>query len=107
MARTWPVSKAERVCCRVIKVFRSMLAPARSRKDAAICTTAKMRRRRLVPPVIRKLALASAGDCEALAVGRLGTYASRTAARIASDAPTQRMLESTVRSEARTENREA
>ena len=35
-----------------------MLAPASSTKDAAICVTAKMRRRRLVPPVMRMLPLA-------------------------------------------------
>ena len=84
-----------------------MLAPASSTNDAAICVTAKMRSRRLVLPVIRTLPFAKPIPCEDSADGSRGTNANNTAAIIASTAPTHSMLESTERSCARTENRDA
>src|SRR5688572_2435430 len=65
---------------------------------------AKILRRRFVAGVTRMLPAARLlpfGDC---ADGSFGTYASSTAAAIASDAPTHNRLESTVTSSARTEN---
>ena len=85
----------------------NMLAPASSTKDAAICVTAKMRWRRLVLLVTRTLPLARFMPFDALAEGRRGTNAKITAAMMASATPTQSMLESTVKSSARTEKREA
>ena len=75
--------------------------------DAAICVTAKIRSRRPVLPVIRKLPLAMFNPFAASAEGNRGTNASSTAATSASNAPTHSMLESTVKSSARTENRDA
>ena len=54
-----------------------------------------------VPP------LACAIPCDAVAEGKRGTNASKTAASRASPAPTQSMVESTCRSRARTENLDA
>ncbi len=76
-------------------------------KDAAICVTAKIRSRRPVPPVMRALPLAWLNPFELSAEGSRGINANKTAATSASSAPTHNMLESTVRSSARTENREA
>ena len=84
-----------------------MPAPASSTKDAAICVTAKTRSRRLVLPVIRRLLLDIPNPCDVSADGRRGTNAKSTAAMTASIAPTHSRLESTVRSSARTEKREA
>ncbi len=84
-----------------------MLAPARSMKEAAICVTAKMRRRRFVLPVMRTLPLDKPKPWEASADGRRGTNAKSTAATTASAAPTHNMLASTVKSSARMEKREA
>src|SRR5258707_1230644 len=83
------------------------LAPAGGTKDAAICVTAKMGWRRLVLPVIRGVALDRLWPLDVSADGRRGTYARMTAATMASAAPTQSRLESTVKSSARTEKREA
>jgi hypothetical protein len=85
----------------------NIVAPASSTKDAAIWVTAKIRWRRLVLPVIRTLPLARLMPFEASADGRRGTNAKITAATMASAAPTQSRLESTVKSSARTEKREA
>ena len=84
-----------------------MLEPASRMNEAAICVTANMRSRRLVLPVIRTLLLDSPIPLDDSAVGSRGTNARRTAATIASPAPTHRMLKSTVKSSARTEKREA
>src|SRR5579859_7338316 len=84
-----------------------MLAPANSTKDAAICVTANMRWRRLVLLVMRTLPLTRFMPFDALAEGRRGTNAKITAATTASATPTQSRLESTVKSSARAEKREA
>ena len=84
-----------------------MLAPAKRTKDAAICVIAKTRRRRFALPVIRRLPPARPNPWDVPADGRRGTKARNTAATTANAAPTQSMLESTVRSSARTEKREA
>src|SRR6202451_4735034 len=84
-----------------------MHAPARSTKDAALCVTAKARWRRLVLLVMRTLPLARFMPFDALAEGRRGTNAKITAATTARATPIQSRLESTVRSRARTEKREA
>ena len=63
--------------------------------------------RRLVLPVIRTLPLERPDIFPLPADGRRGTNAKNTAATTASAAPIQSRLESTVRSSARTENREA
>jgi hypothetical protein len=76
-------------------------------KDAAICVTAKIRWRRLVLPVIRTLPLDRLSPPGVPEEGRRGTKARITAATIASAAPTQSKLESTLKSRARTEKREA
>src|SRR5216684_218811 len=55
MVRTWRMSRPVCAVCRAISVVTTVLAPASSTKDAAICVTAKMRWRRLVLPVIRVL----------------------------------------------------
>ena len=84
-----------------------MAAPASSTNENATCVVAKIFKRRLVAGVMRMLPAARplpVGDC---ADGSRGTYASSTAAAIASDAPTQSRLESTVTSSARTEKRAA
>src|SRR5580692_8338710 len=106
MTRTRCVSRTVRAFCMSSKVFSSMLAPARSRNEAAICVMAKRRSRRLVPPVMRTLPVARPKPCEEFDEGRRGTKARSTAANIASPAPTHSMLESTVRSIARIEKRE-
>jgi len=82
----------------------SVLAPASSTNDAAICVTAKIRWRRLVLLVMRAFPLDRPNPPDD---GSRGTYARITAATIASAAPTQSRLESTVKSSARTEKREA
>ena len=107
MARTWRVSTPVCAVCSAISVVINMLAPASSTKDAAICVTAKIRWRRLVLPVIRALPLERPRPPDASADGRRGTNARITAATTASAAPTQSRLESTVKSSARTEKREA
>ena len=84
-----------------------MPAPASSTNENAICVVANTRRRRLVPGVIRTLPLARPRPAGACGDGRRGTYASSTAAAIASPAPTQSTLESTVTSSARIEKRAA
>ena len=84
--------------CSAISVVTSMVAPARRTKDAAICVTANMRWRRLVLLVMRTLPLARFMPFDALADGRRGTNARITAATMASAAPTQSKLESTVKS---------
>ena len=90
-----------------IKVLTSMLAPASSTNDAAIWVIAKTRCRRVELPVTRVLPLASPNPCDDSADGSRGTNANSTAAITASSAPTHSTLESTVRSRARTENRDA
>ncbi len=107
MASTWRVSRPVCAACSEISVLTNALAPANSTKDAAICVTANIRRRRFVLPVIRTLPFDRPIPFEASADGRRGTSAKSTAATTASAAPTQSMLESTVRSSARTEKREA
>src|SRR5438552_155986 len=107
IARTWRMSRPVCADCSDSSVLTKALAPASSTKDAAICVTAKMRSRRFVLPVIRTLPLERLIPCEESADGRRGTKASNTAATTASAAPIQSILESTVRSSARTENREA
>ena len=101
------VSNPGLAACSEISVFRSMAAPASSTNDAAICVTANIRNRRLVPPVMRRPPLVSAKPREASALGRRGTNASSTAASSASPTPTHSMLESSARSSARTEKRDA
>ena len=78
-----------------------------STKHAATCTKTKTFSLLLVVPVIRKLPAASPSPWGTRDDGSRGTNASRVAARTASPAPTQSMLESMVRSCARTENRDA
>jgi hypothetical protein len=92
----------------------NVLAPASSTNDAAICVTAKIRWRRRVLPVIRALPFAKLSPLgepddvpDVPEEGKRGTKARITAATIASAAPTQSKLESTLKSSARTENREA
>ena len=58
-------------------------------------------------PVIRRLPFDRPNPFDVSADGRCGTYAKSTAAATASTAPTHSMLESTVRSSARTEKRAA
>ena len=84
-----------------------MAAPASRTKEAAIWVTAKARRRRVPPPVIRALPLDRLIPFGPSPDGRRGTNARSAAAASASPAPTHSMLESTVRSSARTENRDA
>ena len=84
-----------------------MPEPASRTNDAAIWVTAKSRRRRFVPVVIRRLPLERLTALVASAPGRRGTKASSTAASAARPTPTHSRLESTVRSSARTENRDA
>jgi len=57
--------------------------------------------------LIRRLLFEIPNPCEASAEGNRGTNARSTAATMASTAPTHSMLESMVRSSARTENRDA
>ena len=64
-----------------------MLAPASNMNEAAIWVTAKMRKRRLVPPVMRTLLLASVIPLDDSADGRRGTNARSTAAMTASAGP--------------------
>ncbi len=99
-----------------MSVVINVLAPASNTKDAAICVTAKIRWRRLVLPVIRALpldrlsplGLPEVADADVPeAEGRRGTNARITAATMASAAPTQSKLESTLKSRARMEKREA
>ena len=101
------MSRPVRAVCSAISVVISVLAPASSTNDAAICVTAKIRWRRLVLPVIRTLPLDMFSPLAASADGRRGTNAKITAATTASAAPSQSRLESTVKSRARTEKREA
>src|ERR1700736_3371831 len=101
MASTWRVSKLVRALCSAISVVINVLAPASSTNDAAICVTAKMRWRRLVLLVIRTLPLDRLSPLGAPDVpeeeGKRGTKARITAATIASAAPTQSKLESTLK----------
>ena len=90
-----------------MRVLISIVAPASRTKDAAICVTANARSRRFALPVIRVLPLDNPNPCEASDEGSRGTNASVTAAITASAAPTHSRLESTVKSSARTEKREA
>ena len=85
----------------------SMPAPASRTKDAAICVTANILSRRLVPVVIRTLPLDRPSPLADSAEGRRGTNASSTAAATARMTPTQSRLASTVTSLARTEKRAA
>ncbi len=105
--RTWRVSRPVCAICSAISVVMTVLAPVSSTKDAAICTTAKILWRRLVLPVIRRLPLNRLRPLDVPADGKRGTNAKITAATTASAAPTQSRLESTVKSSARTEKREA
>src|SRR5216684_1390316 len=105
--RTLRVSKPRRAVCSAIIVVINIVAPARNTKDAAICVTAKIRWRRLVLLVIRTLPLDRPRQLDVSADGKRGTNAKIIAATMASAAPTQSMLLSTVRSRARTEKREA
>ena len=73
----------------------------------AICVTAKIRWRRLVLLVIRTVPLDWLSPLDAPEEGRRGTNARITAATMASAAPTQSKLESTLKSRARMEKREA
>src|SRR6266699_3075887 len=57
MVKTWRMSRPVCAICSAISVVITVLAPANSTKDAAICVTAKIRWRRLVLPVIRALPL--------------------------------------------------
>ena len=84
-----------------------MLAPASKMNDAAICVMAKARSRFVVLPVMRGPPLARPIPCDVFASGRRGTNANTKAAISASPALTQSMLESTVKSSARSENFEA
>ena len=84
-----------------------MPAPASRRNDAAICVTANIFSRRLVPVVIRTLPLDSPSPRAESEDGSLGTNASSTAAATASTTPTQSSVASTVTSLARTEYRAA
>ncbi len=93
--------------CSAISVAINILAPASSTNDPAICVTAKIRWRRLALPVVRTLPLDRLNPLEVSPDGRRGTNAITTAATIASAAPTHNRLESTVKSSARTEKREA
>src|SRR5271169_5967412 len=117
-ARTCCVSRPVCVLCSAISVVINVLAPASNTKDAAICVTAKIRWRRLVLPVIRALpleldrlsplGLPDVADADVPeAEGRRGTNARITAATMASAAPAQSKLESTLKSRARMEKREA
>ena len=107
MDRTRSVSRP--VCARrsSISVVTRLLAPARSTKERAICVTAKIRWRRLVLPVMRAPPVARLRPWVVSPEGSRGTKARTTEATIARPAPTHSMLESTVRSNARTEKREA
>ena len=93
--------------CSASSVVSSMPAPASSTNDAAICVTAKTRSRRLVPEVIRTLPFDRPKPLDASGEGSRGTNASSTAAASARPTPTHSSVASTVRSSARTENREA
>ena len=105
-ASTLPVKP---VCWRwsAKSVVTSIPAPATSTNDAAICVTANTCRRRFVPDVMRTPPLARLAPLAPSADGSFGTYASSTAAAMASPAPTQSRLASTVTSFARTEKRAA
>src|SRR5690348_16518591 len=98
MVRTWRMSSPVCAVCKAISVVITVLAPASSTKEAAICVTAKIRWRRLVLPVMRAVPLDRLWPLDVSADGRRGTNAKITAATAASAAPTQRRLESTVRS---------
>ena len=93
--------------CKAISVASSVAAPASSTNENATCVVANTRKRRLMPGVMRRLPLARPNPVGACADGSFGTYASRTAAAIASATPTQSKLESTVTSSARIEKRAA
>ena len=86
------------VRCSAMSVASSMPAPASSTNDAAICVTAKSRRRRFVPGVMRMLPAERPGPVAASADGSRGTNARSTAATTASTAPTQSSVASTVTS---------
>jgi len=86
------MSRPVRAVCSAISVVITVLAPANSTKDAAICVTAKIRWRRLVLPVIRA-PLDRLWPLDVSADGRRGTNAKITAATTASAAPTQSRLE--------------
>ena len=93
--------------CSAMSAVTSAPAPASNTNDAAICVTANHRSRRLVADVTRTLPPESPSPLVALVDGRRGTNASNTAAAIASPTPTQSRPASTVKSSARTENRDA
>src|SRR5438046_375828 len=103
----WRVSKAARTDSSESRVLTVAADAATSTKHAATCTKTKTFSLLLVVPVIRKLPAASPSPWGTRDDGSRGTNASRVAARTASPAPTQSMLESMVRSSARTENRDA
>src|ERR1035438_5612395 len=84
-----------------------MVAPASRTKEAAIWVMANACRRRVAPPVMRTLPRERLIPFDRSPDGRRGTNARSTAATNASPAPTHSMLESTVRSSARTEKRDA
>lgn len=104
-ARTRSVANPGLAACSVRNVCSSAPAPAISTNEAAICVSAKARNRRVVPPVTRGL-LFDRLDAPS-ADGSRGANASSTPATSASETPTHNMLESTVRSSARAENRDA
>src|SRR5947208_17020697 len=91
--------------CNASSVVTSMLAPASRMNEAPTCVTTKTRCRLLLP-VIRALPLEKCSASE-VASGSRGTKAKITAATAARTTPTQSRLESTVRSRARTEKRDA
>jgi hypothetical protein len=88
-------------------VATSIPAPTSSRKEHAICVVAKILRRRFVPGVIRTPPTAGFMAFDRSKEGSRGTYASSTAATMASPAPSQSTLPSTLASSARTEKRAA
>ena len=55
-----------------------MPAPASNRNDAVICVTAKIRRRRRLPPATRTLLLEIPNPLEVSAEGSRGTKARKT-----------------------------
>ena len=101
------MSKPVCVLCSATRVVISMLAPASSTNDAAICVPAKIRWSQPVLPVIRTLPLAILRPLELSPEGKRGINARITAATMASAAPTHSRLKSTFNSRARTEYLEA
>src|SRR5260370_22063698 len=107
MARTCEVAEGAWVLSRSKRVFTNAPAPASKRNEAVICVTAKMRRRRRLPPVTRTLLPEIAKPLDASPLGRRGTKARKTAETKASATPIQSKLKSRVRPAARTEKRAA